>query len=216
MRISFPPRTALAIQFTTDLTVEQKGYSAIYRMIECELLPTTTPSFTTPPGVTCDRVFQDVESFITSVNFPLAYPKNLDCIYRIDKAFPVIINQFFLIPKFCFLQFLTGLLYRRSASWKFISWPSTFKKAPIARPIVWRLIISCTVANKQAEHCVYHLFGNFSKCAFIPISVSKTRDSTFASGSSTSKTRPLVTFSVPILFNNFFSNGDEPITESSL
>ena len=39
--------------------------------------------------INVDRSFNEEESFITSVNYPLPYLKNLDCIYRIEKWSPV-------------------------------------------------------------------------------------------------------------------------------
>ena len=36
-----------------------------------------------------DRTVRDQENFITSVNYPLPYLNNLDCIYRSEKWSPV-------------------------------------------------------------------------------------------------------------------------------
>ena len=87
MRLDFVSGSPVALQFLTDSSGSGRGYQATFRMLSCEV--TTAPPFTTPPGVTCDRVFRESESFITSVNYPLPYVKNLDCIYTIEKWVPV-------------------------------------------------------------------------------------------------------------------------------
>ncbi len=78
------------LQFVTDLSGSGRGFLATFRQVACDVFPTTVPPFTTPPGVTCDRSFRERESFVTSVNYPLPYLRNLDCIYSIEKWIPVL------------------------------------------------------------------------------------------------------------------------------
>ncbi|XP_057375783.1 cubilin-like [Daphnia carinata] len=85
LRISFVSQSSISLQFVTDATGSERGFKFRFRMLPCEGFSTTNSPNTTPPGVTCDRVFSDRENTITSVNYPLPYLKNLDCIYTIEK-----------------------------------------------------------------------------------------------------------------------------------
>ncbi|KAK4007614.1 hypothetical protein OUZ56_012768 [Daphnia magna] len=90
LRISFVSRSSISLQFVTDATGTNRGFKFRFRMLPCEGFSTTLSPNTTPPGVTCDRVFSDRENTITSVNYPLPYLKNLDCIYTIEKWSPIV------------------------------------------------------------------------------------------------------------------------------
>jgi len=85
VRITFVSGSSISLQFVTDSSGSFRGFYGRYRIMACEEFSTTEPSNTTPPGVTCDRVFSERENTITSVNYPLPYLKNLDCIYTIVK-----------------------------------------------------------------------------------------------------------------------------------
>ena len=84
VRISFILGSSISLQFVTDSKGSFRGFVGRYRMLACEEFSTTQPPNTTPTGVTCDRVITG-DNMITSVNYPLPYLKNLDCIYTIEK-----------------------------------------------------------------------------------------------------------------------------------
>ncbi|XP_046452995.1 cubilin-like [Daphnia pulex] len=90
LRITFVSGSSISLQFVTDSNGSFRGFDGRYRMMACEEFSTTEPPNTTPPGVTCDRVFSELENTVTSVNYPLPYLKNLDCIYTVVKLSPVI------------------------------------------------------------------------------------------------------------------------------
>ena len=84
VRIKFVGDAPVAVNFITDSYGTARGYQASFRMLACEAT-TTAPPYTTPPAVTCDRTFNERYGYITSVNYPLPYLRNLDCVYTIEK-----------------------------------------------------------------------------------------------------------------------------------
>ncbi|KAI9553788.1 hypothetical protein GHT06_019052 [Daphnia sinensis] len=90
LRISFVSQSSISLKFVTDATGSDRGFKFRFRMLPCDGFSTTLSPSTTPPGVTCDRVFSDRQNAITSVNYPLPYLKNLDCIYTIEKWSPIV------------------------------------------------------------------------------------------------------------------------------
>ena len=185
--------SSITIKFLTDNFGSGRGFKNTYRMLPCDPRPTTESPFTTPPGVTCDRTFSELENFITSVNYPLPYLRNLDCIYRIEKNLPV---SHFCYPNYILLiiiSYIALYAYRVSLNWKLHSSLSIFK----AVQLVWATSSKPTLKDiagcKPAKWFVYHSRMLLSKCTSILTWALKILDSKSESDNWTTREPPTVT-----------------------
>ncbi|XP_065576831.1 cubilin-like isoform X2 [Artemia franciscana] len=96
-REEFSSSGIFLLQFKSDGYGYGRGFHTFYKQILCQdpltstsattqvTSPVTIPPATTLLPITCDRDFNGVENFVTSVNHPSYYLPNLQCEYTFNK-----------------------------------------------------------------------------------------------------------------------------------